>query len=85
MKLTKEQETRRKQYAEIVEALAVSQESIAQAVDVRRECISKRCHGHQPITMEALFALRHVRDNPEILAGAAPAKAKKPDPMDELF
>jgi hypothetical protein len=77
---------RRKEYGELVAKLTsemngsrkvCSQGDLAVTLDVRRECISKRIHGQNPVTQEALLALRYVASNPHVLPGAKDVGNKK--------
>jgi hypothetical protein len=78
-KLTPEEQKRRKEYGTLVEYLSsgdngrdkpLSHKDLAGMVGVNRECISKRIHGHQVVTKEALMALRYIKATPEFLPGA---------------
>lgn len=78
-KLTAEENKRRKEYGALVAHLCsaengrerpLTHKDLAGMVGVNRECISKRIHGGQVVTKEALFTLRYIKATPEFLPGA---------------
>lgn len=55
------QQERQREYAQIAGEFG-SQADLAEALGVRRECVTRRVSGSEPISREALLAARYVQE-----------------------
>lgn len=56
------QQQRQAEYAQIAGSLGMSQGALADLLEVKRETVNRRINGKDPITHEALLAVRYLQE-----------------------